>query len=87
LQRANGSCLWVLSGGALLAATRLVIEVAVEAQDVGMAQVRLDLNLAAQLVLHRRLLQLALRAGATGAAAAQPQRHAPATRRLPHPAA
>lgn len=52
-----------------------------------MAQVRLDLNLAAQLVLHRRLLQLALRAGATGAATAQPQRHAPAARRLPHPAA
>ena len=38
----------------------IVVEVAVEAQDVGVAQVRLDLNLAPQLVLHLVLLQLRL---------------------------
>ena len=36
----------------------VVIEVAVQAQDVGVAQVRLDLNLPPQLVLHLVLLQL-----------------------------
>jgi len=38
----------------------VVVEVAIEAQDVGVAQVRLDLNLPAQLVLHLVLLQLRL---------------------------
>lgn len=38
----------------------LVIEVAVEAEDVGVAQVRLDLNFPPQLVLYVRLLQLRL---------------------------
>ncbi len=38
----------------------LVIEVAIEAEDVGMAEMRLDLNLPSQLVLHVGLLQLAL---------------------------
>jgi hypothetical protein len=38
----------------------VIIEVTVEAQNVGVAQVRLDLYLAAQLVLHLILLQLRL---------------------------
>ena len=38
----------------------VVVEVAIEAQDVGVAQVRLDLDLPAQLVLHLILLQLRL---------------------------
>ena len=38
----------------------VIIEVTVEAQNVGVAQVRLDLYLAAQLVLHLVLLQLRL---------------------------
>ena len=38
----------------------IVVEVAIEAQDVGVAQVRLDLDLAPQLVLHLVLLQLRL---------------------------
>lgn len=37
-----------------------VVKVAVEAQDVRVAQMRLDFNLAPQLVLHVGLLQLAL---------------------------
>ena len=41
-------------------AGHLVVEVAVQAQDVGVAQVRLDLDLAPQLVLHLILLQLRL---------------------------
>jgi hypothetical protein len=36
----------------------VVVKVPVEAQDVGVAQVRLDLNLAPELVLHVRLLEL-----------------------------
>lgn len=40
--------------------THGVVEVAVEAQDVGVPQVALDLNLAPQLVLHVTLLQLRL---------------------------
>ena len=39
---------------------RCVVEVAEEAEDVGVPQVTLDLNLAPQLVLHVRLLQLRL---------------------------
>ena len=38
----------------------LVVEVAVAAEDVWVAQVRLDLNLSPQLVLHIGLLQLRL---------------------------
>ena len=38
----------------------LVVEVAIEAQDVGVSQVGLYLDLAPQLVLHVRLLQLRL---------------------------
>ena len=38
----------------------IVIEVAIQAQYVGMAQVRLDLNFSAQLVLHIRVAQLIL---------------------------
>lgn len=38
----------------------LVVEVSVQAQDVGMAQMRLDLDLSAELVLDVRLLQLIL---------------------------
>ena len=40
--------------------THLVVEVPVQAQDVGVAEVRLDLNLSPKLVLHVRLLQLIL---------------------------
>ena len=36
----------------------LVIKVAIQAQDVGVPQVRLDLDLTPQLMLHVRLLQL-----------------------------
>ena len=38
----------------------LVVEVSVQAQDVGMAQMRLDLDLSTELVLDVRLLQLIL---------------------------
>lgn len=38
----------------------MVVKVSVEAQDVGVAEMRLDLNLSPQLVLHVRLLQLVL---------------------------
>ena len=40
--------------------SHLVVEVAVEAQDVGVAQMRLDLDLAPELVLDVALLQLVL---------------------------
>ena len=42
------------------AGSHLVVEVSVEAQDVRVSQVRLDLDLPSQLVLHVRLLELVL---------------------------
>lgn len=46
--------------------TGVIVEVAEEAEDVGVPQVGLDLNLSAQLVLHVGLLQLLLRAAEAG---------------------
>ena len=42
----------------ILCVPHLVVEVSVQPQDVGVPQVRLDLDLSPQLVLHVRLLQL-----------------------------
>lgn len=49
-------------------AGHLIVEVAIEAKDVGVPQVRLDFNLTPQLVLHVALLQLRLEQHLRGAA-------------------
>lgn len=64
LRAARAAWLIGMSRGKQLRGPHLVVEIAVEPQDVWVAQVALDFNLPAQLVLNVRLLELVLQEAA-----------------------